>query len=102
MYLAPACSMWLFLGVLIVEWPTMAKEGALGLMRVRVPPSSSPHPLVGNERHCVWDLWSIACHKPQNPFCLASQLLMLPEVVTEFVNPYTNSSRVLSGDRGQT
>lgn len=35
MHLAPACTMWLFLGVLILEWPTMAKEGALGLMQAK-------------------------------------------------------------------
>ena len=35
MYLAPACTMWLFLGVLLVEWPAMAREGALGLMQAK-------------------------------------------------------------------
>ena len=33
MYLAPACTMWLVLGVAIVEWPAMARENALGLIR---------------------------------------------------------------------
>ena len=35
MHLAPACAMWLFLGVLAVEWPQMKREGALDLMRAR-------------------------------------------------------------------
>ena len=35
MYLAPACTMWLFLGVLLVEWPAMAREGALDLMQAK-------------------------------------------------------------------
>lgn len=32
MYLAPACSFWLLLGVATVEWPRMAEEDALSLI----------------------------------------------------------------------
>lgn len=32
MYLAPACTFWLLLGSMVLEWRTMAAEGALGLM----------------------------------------------------------------------
>lgn len=35
MHLAPACALWLVLGVLAVEWPQMSEEGALGLMRAK-------------------------------------------------------------------
>ena len=35
MHLAPACAMWLLLGVVVIEWPQMAKEGALDLMRAK-------------------------------------------------------------------
>lgn len=35
MYLAPACSLWLLLGIALVEWPRMAEEGALGLMAAK-------------------------------------------------------------------
>ena len=35
MYLAPACSMWLLLGVALLEWPTMAAENALGLIAAK-------------------------------------------------------------------
>lgn len=32
MYMAPACMLWLLLGVALVEWPRIAAENALGLM----------------------------------------------------------------------
>lgn len=32
MYLAPACAFWLFLGVLVLEWPSMLREGAITLV----------------------------------------------------------------------
>lgn len=32
MYLAPACTFWLLLGSMLLEWRTMVAEGALGLM----------------------------------------------------------------------
>ena len=32
MYLAPACSFWLLLGVAFYEWPIMAEANALGLI----------------------------------------------------------------------
>ena len=32
MYMAPACMLWLLLGVAVVEWPRIAAENALGLM----------------------------------------------------------------------
>ena len=35
MHLAPACALWLLLGVAVIEWPAMAREGALDLMRAR-------------------------------------------------------------------
>lgn len=35
MHLAPACTLWLLLGVSIVEWPAMQREGALELMRAK-------------------------------------------------------------------
>lgn len=35
MYLAPACSLWLLLGIALVEWPRMAAEGALGLIAAK-------------------------------------------------------------------
>jgi hypothetical protein len=35
MYLAPACTVWLAVGVAVVEWPRMAQEGALELMAAR-------------------------------------------------------------------
>ena len=35
MYLAPACSMWLGMGVLLLEWPAMVRADALGLMRAK-------------------------------------------------------------------
>ena len=35
MYLAPACSLWLLLGIAIVEWPRMAAENALGLIAAK-------------------------------------------------------------------
>lgn len=35
MYLAPACTCWLALGMLLVEWPAMQQAGALSLMAAR-------------------------------------------------------------------
>jgi drug/metabolite transporter (DMT)-like permease len=35
MYLAPACTAWLLVGVAILEWPRMAAENALGLMAAK-------------------------------------------------------------------
>ena len=35
MYLAPACSLWLVLGVAVLEWPTMVAENALGLVAAK-------------------------------------------------------------------
>ncbi|CAL8465208.1 g4743 [Coccomyxa elongata] len=35
MYLAPACSLWLLLGIALVEWPRMAAENALGLIAAK-------------------------------------------------------------------
>ena len=32
MCLAPACTFWLFLGILVLEWPAMLQEGAIKLM----------------------------------------------------------------------
>ena len=32
MYLAPACTFWLFLGILVLEWLAMLQEGAINLM----------------------------------------------------------------------
>ena len=35
MYLAPACSFWLLLGVAVYEWPRMAEANALGLIAAK-------------------------------------------------------------------
>ena len=35
MYLAPACSFWLLLGVAFYEWPMMAEANALGLIAAK-------------------------------------------------------------------
>ena len=35
MYLAPACSFWLLLGVALFEWPRMAEASALGLIAAK-------------------------------------------------------------------
>ena len=35
MYLAPACTFWLFIGMLLVEWPAMSAANALGMMAAR-------------------------------------------------------------------
>ena len=35
MYLAPACSFWLLLGVALYEWPKMAAANALGLIAAK-------------------------------------------------------------------
>ncbi|KAK9835408.1 hypothetical protein WJX81_007686 [Elliptochloris bilobata] len=35
LYMAPACTMWLLLGVALVEWPKMAAENALGLIAAK-------------------------------------------------------------------
>ena len=35
LYMAPACCMWLVLGVAVVEWPRMAAENALGLIAAK-------------------------------------------------------------------
>ena len=35
MYLAPACSFWLLLGVAFYEWPIMAEANALGLIAAK-------------------------------------------------------------------
>ena len=35
LYMAPACCMWLLLGVAVVEWPRMAAENALGLIAAK-------------------------------------------------------------------
>ncbi|KAK9787492.1 hypothetical protein WJX73_004769 [Symbiochloris irregularis] len=35
MYLAPACTFWLLLGMLLVEWPSMQAAGALSLLAAR-------------------------------------------------------------------
>ena len=35
MYLGPACLAWLVLGSAILEWPTMAREGALAIVAAR-------------------------------------------------------------------
>jgi len=35
MYMAPACMLWLLLGVALVEWPRIAAENALGLMAAK-------------------------------------------------------------------
>ncbi len=35
MHLAPACALWLLLEVVVIEWPAMAREGALDLMRAK-------------------------------------------------------------------
>lgn len=35
MYLAPACSLWLLLGIAVIEWPIMAAENALGLIAAK-------------------------------------------------------------------
>ena len=32
MYLAPACAVWLFLGVVVLELPSMLREGAITLV----------------------------------------------------------------------
>ena len=35
LYMAPACCLWLILGVAVVEWPRMAAENALGLIAAK-------------------------------------------------------------------
>ena len=35
MYMAPACTVWLLLGVALLEWPRMVAEGALGLIAAK-------------------------------------------------------------------
>lgn len=32
MFLAPACAFWLFLGILLLEWSAMLREGAIHMM----------------------------------------------------------------------
>ena len=35
MHLAPACTLWLLLGVAVLEYPLMVSEGAFGLMAAK-------------------------------------------------------------------
>ena len=35
LYMAPACCLWLILGVAVVEWPRMAAENALGIIAAK-------------------------------------------------------------------